>query len=220
MELEIERARQMRGDSIRSARLGEPLSAYYPDDFSLRGELMHILVATDGALDPQRAADAVARWHSDGDEVTVFTVMNVPTDFLLGLGDGGIKEAAAIAHEAGQGFTAGDRAAEQLAPLHSVKAAPSSESPVMRALAVNAGARTAPVVEALGDQGISAKATWQTTENRTARTIIQAVRRYDSELVVIGSHGHGRFEGLLGSTSTKIVRLAPASVLVIRPEES
>ena len=34
--------------------------------------------------------------------------------------------------------------------------------------------------------------------------------------IVIGSHGHGRFEGMLGSTGTKLVRLASASVLVLR----
>ncbi|NIR59273.1 MAG: hypothetical protein GWO02_06995, partial [Gammaproteobacteria bacterium] len=70
---------------------------------------MHVLVATDGTLDPERAADAVTRWYNDGDAVTVFTVMNIPTDFLRRLGKSGVEEAASIALEAGQGFTSGDR---------------------------------------------------------------------------------------------------------------
>ena len=40
---------------------------------------MHILVATDGTLDPDAAAEAVARWHTEGDTVTVFTAMNIPS---------------------------------------------------------------------------------------------------------------------------------------------
>jgi nucleotide-binding universal stress UspA family protein len=178
---------------------------------------MHILVATDGTLDPQRAADAVARWHTEGDEVAVFTTMNVPTDFLDHLGDPGIKKAAHVALEAGQGI--GDRAAEQLeVPPSSPAGTPTSPTaaPVVRALAAGAAKRTAPIVTALAERGISAASTWSTTDNKTAKTIITTIRRHDSELVVIGSTGQGRFEGLLGSTGTKLVRHAPASVLVIR----
>ena len=175
---------------------------------------MHILVATDGTLDPGRAADAVARWHSEGDEVTVFTAMNVPTDFLEHLGDPGIKEAAHIALEAGQGI--GDRAAEQLGPTKHAPSATPTASPVVRALVTNSSERTAPIVAALKERGVDADAQWATTDNKTAKEIITAIRRYDSGLVVIGSTGQGRFEGLLGSTGTKLVRHSPASVLVIR----
>ena len=41
-----------------------------------------------------------------------------------------------------------------------------------------------------------------------------------ADLLVIGSHGKGKYEGQLGSTGTKLVRSSPASVLVIRrPQE-
>ena len=178
---------------------------------------MHILVATDGTLDPAKAADAVARWHQDGDEVTVFTAMNVPTDFIDHLGVPGIKEAAHVALEAGQGI--GDRAAEQLkVPERHSASSPTSPTaaPVVRALASNANERTAPVVAALKERGVAATAAWSTTDNKTAKEVITQVRRHDTKLVVIGSTGQGRFEGLLGSTGTKLVRHSPASVLVIR----
>ncbi len=175
---------------------------------------MHILVATDGTLDAERAADAVERWHRDGDEVSVFTAINVPTDFLDHIGDPGIKQAVTVALEAGQGI--GDRAAEQLAPPHDTHATPPVDSPIIRGLTTEANNRTRPIVEALKARGIAAKTTWTTTDNRTAKSIVTAVRRHDAGLVVIGSHGGGRFEGLLGSTGTKLVRRSPASVLVIR----
>ncbi|MDX1711540.1 MAG: universal stress protein [Rhodovibrionaceae bacterium] len=47
--------------------------------------------------------------------------------------------------------------------------------------------------------------------------IIDAARRGKADLVVIGSRGLGRLEGLLlGSVSQKVVSLAPMSVLVVR----
>ncbi len=177
---------------------------------------MHVLVATDGTLDPERAADAVTRWYNDGDAVTVFTVMNIPTDFLRRLGKSGVEEAASIALEAGQGFTSGDRAAERLARPPVAHAEPLRDSPVMRALAKTAAERTAGIADVLAARGIPASTDWTTTDNRTAKAILLAIAQHGSDLLIIGSHGHGRFEGLLGSTGTKLVRHSPAAVLVIR----
>lgn len=177
---------------------------------------MHILVATDGVLDPERAADKVARLYREGDTVEVFTAINVPTDFLRGLGDSGIESASRIALEAAQGL--GDRAAEQLAEksghqtLH-------GDSPVLKALASTAKERTKPVVDALAAVDVPANSTWATSDNRTARSIITRIKSHDAGLLVIGSHGHGRFEGLLGSTGTKLVRLSPVAVLVVKDEK-
>lgn len=177
---------------------------------------MNILVATDGTLDPQGVADAVSRFHQEKDTVFVMTAVNVPVDFLRGLGDSGVEEAAQIAHEAGATLGAGDRAAQQLAPIMPVKERPDTDSLVSRALADAAEAQTKPVVDALEEKGIKSKAIWRTTENKTARTIMATMKELESDLVIIGSHGHGRFEGLLGSTGTKLVRHAPAAVLVLR----
>ena len=175
---------------------------------------MHILVATDGTLNAERAAEAVERWHRDGDRVSVFTAINVPTDFLEHIGDPGIKKAVKVALEAGQGI--GDRAAQQLAKPQDGHATPPVDSPVIRGLTTEARNRTKPVIEALKARGIDAKPAWTTTDNRTSKSIITAIRRHDAGLVVIGSHGRGRFDGLLGSTGTKLVRRSPASVLIIR----
>ena len=177
---------------------------------------MNILVATDGTLDPDSAADAVARFHKEGDTVCVMTAINVPVDFLRGLGDSGVQEAADIAHQAGATLFAGDRAAEQLAPIMPVKERPDTDSLVTRALAATAEAQTQPVIDALAAKGIESKGLWRTTENKTARTIMTTMKELESDIVIIGSHGHGRFEGLLGSTGTKLVRHAPAAVLVLR----
>jgi nucleotide-binding universal stress UspA family protein len=177
---------------------------------------MNILVATDGVLDPQKIVDAVGRWYEDGDMVTVFTAVNIPTEFLHGLGESGVQEAARIAKEAGQTLGAGDRAAERLVGVMHTQGRAKTDSPVLRALASTAASRTKSAIKALADNGIEAKPQWRTSENRTASTIISVIRELDAGIVIVGSHGHGRFEGMLGSTVTKLARHAPCSVLILR----
>ena len=177
---------------------------------------MNILVATDGSLDPDIAARAVARLARDDDKVTVMTAVNVPVDFLRGLGDSGVEEAAFIAHEARNTGGSGDRAAQELVSSMPAKGRPDTDSMVSRSLSAMAESQTKPIIEALKAKGIEADSIWRTTENKTARSIMSAMTELDIDVVVIGSHGHGKFEGLLGSTGTKLVRHAPASVLVLR----
>lgn len=177
---------------------------------------MNILVATDGSLGSKRAADAVGRWYQDGDSVIVFTALNVPTEFLRGLEKSGITAAAQIALEAGQTLGAGDRAAERLAGSMAATPKKTEGSPVLRAMATTAMSRTKPIVDELKERGIEATASWRTTESKTANTVLSKVKDANIDLLIIGSHGRGQYEGLLGATGTKLVRLAPASVLVIR----
>lgn len=177
---------------------------------------MNILIATDGILDPREAANTVARFNADSDSITVFTAVNVPTDFLRSLGDGGVEGAAKIAHEAGHTLGAGDRAAERLAPVMPSRPVPDAESAVVSAMSATAHARTQPIVDALRQAGVEAEAIWRSTEGRTAKVVIRTVEELGVDLLVIGSHGHGRFEGLLGSTGTKLVRHSPTAVLVLR----
>lgn len=54
----------------------------------------------------------------------------------------------------------------------------------------------------------------------TVDAIISAAREFSADLVIIGTHGHGRLERLLiGSTAEKVVRLAPCPVLVVRKKQ-
>lgn len=47
--------------------------------------------------------------------------------------------------------------------------------------------------------------------------ICAAAREHDADLVVIGSHGYGILDRLLGTTAAKIVNHSDRSVLVVRP---
>jgi universal stress protein F len=46
--------------------------------------------------------------------------------------------------------------------------------------------------------------------------ICEAARRVGADLIVIGSHGYGGLDRLLGTTAAKVVNHAPVSVLVVK----
>jgi len=54
-------------------------------------------------------------------------------------------------------------------------------------------------------------------EGNPAETIIEVARTRNSDVIIMGSRGLGRLAGLLlGSTSQKVVSLAPCPVLIVR----
>jgi universal stress protein F len=48
--------------------------------------------------------------------------------------------------------------------------------------------------------------------------ICNAAKAHEADLVVIGSHGYGALDRLLGTTAAKVVNHADRSVLVVRPK--
>jgi universal stress protein F len=50
------------------------------------------------------------------------------------------------------------------------------------------------------------------------RAVCDAARADEADLVVVGSHGYGGIDRLLGTTAAKIVDHSPCSVLVVRPQ--
>jgi nucleotide-binding universal stress UspA family protein len=75
--------------------------------------------------------------------------------------------------------------------------------------------RTGPLAEALRDAGLEPTVEILEGENG-AKLILDYLRSKKADLVVLGARGRGLFEGMIGSTGTKVARLAPCSVLLIR----
>jgi len=72
-----------------------------------------------------------------------------------------------------------------------------------------------PVREAIRELGGAAES--QSEEGTDiASGIMEIAARIDADVIVIGSHGYGAFQGLLGSTGAKLVRRAKRPVLVLR----
>lgn len=58
---------------------------------------------------------------------------------------------------------------------------------------------------------------WELVRGRPAEVIIDEARRTGADVVVLGSRGHGRLQGLLlGSISTEVADRAPCPVLIAR----
>lgn len=168
---------------------------------------MHVLVATDGTLDPTRAAPFAARLAGPGGRVTVFTAVEVPRQILSDLRAASVPDADPAnrdveyrrtqSNDERAGSWIGDDAFVQLY--------------VNRVVA----SRTASMVEALQAEGVEATGAGREGES-AARTVLEAVKEHDIDVLCIGTLGLGRFEGLLGSISTKLARLAPCPVMLIR----
>ncbi|HWB77044.1 MAG TPA: universal stress protein [Nannocystaceae bacterium] len=52
-----------------------------------------------------------------------------------------------------------------------------------------------------------------------ADVVLDVAKEIGADLVVIGSHGYGAFERLIGTTASKIVHRSHCSVFVVRPSE-
>lgn len=70
-------------------------------------------------------------------------------------------------------------------------------------------------LEIVGD--VPAEIHTELIEGDAAESIIEVAKTRDSSVIVLGSRGLGRLAGLvLGSTSQKVVSLAPCPVLIVR----
>ncbi len=179
---------------------------------------MHVLVATDGRIDPEEAAAFAAPLAGPAGRVTVMTVVEIPRRLLDDLRDamGQLREVAI------------DSDAEYVtpppAPVVAGSSEPATETPrawpgddamIARYLEDKRIAYTEPVVEALRARGVAAEGIVEEGEN-AAGTILRRLDELGADVIVIGAHGQGYFEGLLGSTGTKVVRRSPKPVLVLK----
>ena len=167
---------------------------------------MHVMIATDGSLDPQHAATTADRLAGDGGRITVLSVVEVPRAMLREM-----REAVVDGDDPG-------RDVEYRTERPSGEAPPSwvgDDAIVNRYVNDQLASRTADLTAALDAGGIVYTLVGLEGEN-AARTILDRVEADGVDVLMIGTHGLGRFEGLLGSTSTKLARRARCSVLLVR----
>jgi nucleotide-binding universal stress UspA family protein len=173
----------------------------------LKVGVMHVLVATDGTLDTTLTAAIVSRLAGETGSVTVFTAVEVPRQILSDLRSASTRhEDPATVDVAYRREQAGD-----LATGSWIGDDAFVEQYVNRVVA----SRTADLVAALTETGVNVKAVGVEGES-AARSVLEAVSAYGPDVLCVGTHGLGRFEGLLGSLSTKLARLAPCPVLLLR----
>ena len=173
------------------------------------GEIVHVLIATDGHLDVAVTSELAARLAGAGGRVTVLTVVEVPRAFLSDMrADYGASEFTGLIGE--NGFVS-----TPAVPREALRGWPGDDVLIERYLRDKKDLYTAPIVAALRSANVDTDDRVVESEN-VARTIIAQCAEVGAEVVVIGSHSRGRVQGLLGSNGTKIVRRSPIPVLLVR----
>ncbi len=170
---------------------------------------MHILIATDGTLEPDKTAELIGRCARSDDQVTVFTVVEVPRNFLSEI-RAYYEQPLEVPEPEVDSEYVGEVQARVLSPNW-----PGDDVFIRRYIDDQRDTRCRPLVSALEGAGVQATAEAVEGDDPT-HAILDFVGSSSVDLLCVGAHGRGRFEGLLGSTSTKLARRAPCEVLLIR----
>ena len=170
---------------------------------------MQIIIATDGHLNPETTADLAGRLYEEGDVVTVVTVIEVPRTLLTELRSfyrTPPPQAQIDEDREYVGQPTGGTLSSQW---------PGDDAMIARYVTDQRNKRTNPVKVALESKGITPVVVVEESDSPSS-ALLRMVEELKADLLIIGTHGRGRFEGLLGSTGTKLARLAPCSVILIR----
>jgi nucleotide-binding universal stress UspA family protein len=170
---------------------------------------MHVLIATDGHLDAEVGAELATRLAGPSGKVSILSIVEVPrrllTDLRKAFGDVS-PEAISVDRE-----TVDVRQTLQTEG----SAWPGDDAIIDRYLADQRKRRTSEMAAAVEARGITPIVEVREGE-QPASDILRAVEELGAEILCVGSHGGGLFDGLLGSVGTKLMRMAPCPVLLIR----
>lgn len=169
---------------------------------------MKVIVATDGTLNPDKAATLAATLAGPDGDVLVLTVVEVPRKLLEA-----IRVAGSLDTPANVG------AIEYGGKIPNPVPKPGwigDDAIIKRYVEDQRKSRTEAMAEALRQQGVAnVRSVARDSENVVAE-ILAVAEEEGTDVLCIGTLGLGRFEGLLGSVSTKLARRAPIPVLLVR----
>jgi len=167
---------------------------------------MHVVVATDGSLDPTHTATTATRLAGADGRITVLSVVEVPRALLDDMRRSSTQVAKPAEDPEYRSGPAGDEPA-----THWV----GDDAFVDHYVRSQVQARTADLVAALAAIDAPYEMVGVEGEN-AARSVLDHLAANSADFLMIGTHGLGRFDGMLGSTSTKLARRAPCSVILVR----
>lgn len=170
---------------------------------------MHVLIATDGHLDAEVGAELATRLAGPDGEVSILSIVEVPRRLLMDL-------RRAFGDVSPEAISVDRETVDVRQTLHTEGSAwPGDDAMIERYLTDQRKARTYKLVAALEAKGITPTVVVREGE-QPAGDILRAVDQLGADILCVGSHGGGLFEGLLGSVGTKVTRMAPCPVLLIR----
>ena len=170
---------------------------------------MHVLVATDGKLEPESAARYAERLAGDRGRVTVLTVIEIPRRLLSEL------RTVMGEHPTAEIDSDVEYVERPTRGTGTPRSWPGDDVIIDRYLADKRFEYAQPVIDAIGNPELEAAGVVVEGED-AAKTILDQAEALGADVLIIGSHGQGVFQGLLGSTGTKLMRRAPIPVLLLR----
>lgn len=170
---------------------------------------MHVLVATDGSIDTDKAARFAAALAGEGGTTTVGTVVRVPRRMVHDLREKYGDQAPVQVDSDGE-YVGSPKSGALLE-----KGFPGEDALIGRYLGDKRVERCGPITEAIRAAGGSAESKVVEGEDVEDELLAMATE-IGAEVIVVGAHGKHAFQGLLGSTGAKLVRRSEVPVLVLR----
>ena len=170
---------------------------------------MHVLVATDGSLAIDTAAEFAVALAGDGGSTTVVTVVRVPRRMVAEL-KAKYGDQPPVTSEVDAEYVTAPATPDTLE-----RSWPGDDALVDQYLGDKRIELCRPVVEAIRLRGGTATSVVRESDE-IDDTILELIDELSADVIVVGSHGHNAFQGLLGSTGAKLVRRSPVPVLVVR----
>lgn len=170
---------------------------------------MHVLVATDGCSDVNETARFAHALAGDGGSTTVATIVDVPRQLVAQLREQW-GEPAPITVDTDAEYVGAPGSAGAME-----RSFPGDDAVVDQYLGNKRVEYCRPIALAIREIGGEAESIAR-EGSEISRQIMALAAETDADVIVIGSHGLGGFQGLLGSTGAKLVRRAKRPVLVLR----
>ena len=171
---------------------------------------MHVLVATDGVLDPEEVATFAEPLAGSDGKVTVLVVVEIPRTLLEDMRVAFGQESV-LDETFGLRAEVGSPAAKAAQPA----SWPGDEAIIKRYLSDRLKRGAGPVVDLLNERGVKSEGMVVEHEH-PAQGILEQITALDADVLVIGSYGQDALHGVLGSIGTTLVRQSPKPVLLIR----
>jgi nucleotide-binding universal stress UspA family protein len=169
---------------------------------------MKTVIATDGTLTAEQVLPYIKPLASD-DTVTVLTVVEIPRSLL--------NDVRAVFGATNQDPVETDAEYVSATTIADQPSAgwPGDDAIIDRYLDDQGQKRAGTLADALTEAGLGVAVDVREGEDAAA-TVLDALAELGPDIVLAGATGRGLFQGLLGSTSTKLMRHAPCPVLLIR----
>jgi nucleotide-binding universal stress UspA family protein len=170
---------------------------------------MHVLIATDGKIDTDAAAKFASAIAGPDGSTTVITIVPIPRHLVSELREQW-GETPSTTTDVDAEYVGAPGGMREIA-----KSFPGDDAVIDQYLGNKRVELCKPVVDAIRSLGGSAKSDVR-EGHEIAAGVMEVAAEVDADVIVIGSHGGGSFQGLLGSTGSKLVRRAKRPCLVLR----